>query len=172
MRRGWDVKSLAGRGLQWESTNTWWRAATPPHLDVSVSLSWVCPLLHLVSILPLCFWISHRSFWQRSPHWTPQMGAGARRSHLRHHHLGYCWFPELECLWFRACCLALRDAAHVLSVATALFLSLCLAPACRVSSCHKPLPVASKCMAEGHAARWFCPLFPRTGYSRRGDGVV
>lgn len=49
--------------------------------------------------------------------------------------------------------------------------ALCLRPACRVSSFHRPLPVTSQRVAGGlGAAWWFCPLLPRTGYRNSGDG--
>lgn len=114
-------------------------------------------ILSLFSSLCLCSWMLCRSLWWISPQWSPQMGADARRSHLRHDHLGY-WNASDSCLLpgSQRCVCAPR-------VATAFFLSSCMGPAraCSVQSSrgatyptfHSPTPTALNVLSKHMAKR-------------------
>lgn len=155
--RGWEMKSVAGPGPLVAGSHT----ASPGSLSVfahGLSFSSLC----LSPSRPcLCFWPSHRSLQQSPLHRSPQVGAGARRSHLRHHHLGYCLSPELGCQPpHHACCLALRGRVHAPGLAPALSLSSRVGPSCMPGAILPQTPVCSIVrVAGGLGDSWsFCPL--------------
>ena len=171
-------------GKYWLVVDNWVSLCHPPRLGLSLSSACVSP-----PCLSLCFWISYRSLWWILAHWNPQMGPGARRSHLRHDHLGYCLSPELNAsdLVPAACLSGNRMHAPRVALRMGLVHGSCMCTACVIlpegetySAFHSWHPHAWA--KDQNAAWWFCPLFPKTSSStcwgavhpgvQKWDGII